>query len=174
MKLMKDILLNLVILFFVSCTAWPALIPIPPGKTTTTTIPIPLAAAALATPALRITAPNASNVQVVVSNYGMSFNTTAQLGLINAFGADVNSGVTWTSSDPSIATIATPQGFVSANNAATSGVTTITASHPSISPAATMRIGVNASATPPSSILAFDGKNFIQLSGSNQNISEEK
>lgn len=171
MKLMKDILLNLVILFFVSCTAWPALIPIPPGKTTTTTIPIPLVAAALSTPALRITAPNASNVQIVVSSYGMQFGTSAQLGAIDTAGNAVTSAISsWTSSNTTIATVNTTNGSVSADPA-TAGTTTITATHPSLG-TATLSISVNATGTP--SILAFDGKNFIQLSGSNQNISEEK
>jgi hypothetical protein len=42
MKFIKNILVINILLFFIGCTAWPALIPVPPGKKKTSVYPIPL------------------------------------------------------------------------------------------------------------------------------------
>ena len=56
MKLIQSILVISALLFFINCTAWPALIPPPAGKTKTAVYPIPLPATSTTAP-VRITGP---------------------------------------------------------------------------------------------------------------------
>ncbi|MBK8399086.1 MAG: hypothetical protein IPL26_28085 [Leptospiraceae bacterium] len=171
MKLVKGVLLNsiIIILFFANCTAWPALIPVPPGKSSTAIYPIPLpGTTTTAIPALRIT----DNAGTVVTTYPLIHNGNHTFKTINSTGSDVSATTTWAKTVDAIATVGAGPGtgLVTASNI--DGTTTITATNTATGDTATLALRVNATGT---SILAFDGKNFFQLNQSpNQNTNEEK
>ena len=153
MKFIKNILVICILLFFISCTAWPALIPVPPGKKKTTIYPIPLpgqTTSSVANVRISETIPNA------LGDFKMAPGNTKQLRAIDKAGADISSAITWNSGTPATATISAT-GFVTA---VAVGETTITATHTSLTPAATVKLTVTASGQ---SILAFDGKEFKEL-----------
>jgi hypothetical protein len=165
MKFIKNILVMSILLFFIACTAWPALIPIPPGKKKTSIYPIPLPGQTTSSvAAVRI----ADDKLAALGDFKLAPTNTKTLKAIDKAGAELTSGITWAATPSSIATI-TGVGVVTA---VAIGEATVTATHTTLSPAATVKISVTATGT---SILAFDGKEFKQLSSKpTQDASEEK
>lgn len=153
MKFIKNILVINILLFFIGCTAWPALIPVPPGKKKTSVYPIPLPGQTTNTNAnIRIseTPPNA------LGDFTMAPTNIKQLKAIDKDGKEFTSDISWTSINTSAVTISAT-GSV---KAIAVGVSTITASHTTLTPAATLKISVT---TDGKSILAFDGIEFKEL-----------
>ena len=138
MSFVKKILVMSIFLFFIGCTADPALTLlalIQPSTKKTTIYPIPLPSTTT-TPALRITANNTAITEFSIVNGAKQI-----FKAIDSNGADVSSGTTWTSSDPTKATINASNGTVSAD-ALNDGTTTITATNASLSATATLTLTV--------------------------------
>lgn len=137
MSFVKKILVMSMLLFLIGCTADPALTLlalIQPSTKKTTIYPIPLPSTTT-TPALRITAED----NVVYTSSLATTLGTQQLKAIDSTGADVSSGTTWTSSDPTKATIGNTTGLVSG---VAPGSSTITATNASLSATATLALTV--------------------------------
>ena len=136
MSFVKKILVMSIFLFFIGCTADPALTLlalIQPSTKKTTIYPIPLPSTTT-NPALRITANNTAITEFSIVN-----GATQLFKAIDSNGADVSSGTTWTSSDPTNATINPSNGTVSAVDP---GTPTITATNASLSATATLTLTV--------------------------------
>ena len=137
MSFVKKILVMSIFLFFIGCTADPALTLlalIQPSTKKTTIYPIPLPSTTT-TPALRITAED----NAVYTTFTLTAPAgTQQFKAIDSTGADVSSGTTWSSSVPATATI-DGTGLASAVAA---GTTTITATNSSLNATATLTLTV--------------------------------
>lgn len=161
MKLIQSILVISALLFFINCTAWPALIPPPAGKTKTAVYPIPLPATSTTAP-VRITGPAPATATdqspTPYSEYKLAFNQTLQLGAIDKDKVNITSQITlWESTVPTIATVSST-GLVT--SLTMEGETTIRATHPTLTPPGELKLTVSATGA---YILAFDGKEFKEL-----------
>ena len=155
MKFIKNILVINILLFFIGCTAWPALIPVPPGKKKTSVYPIPLPGQTTSTvAAVRI----ADDKLAALANIKLAFGNPKQLKAIDKTGKEIATGITWKTSDGTIAGVDPASGLVTAVKV---GDVIITATETSSSSAGTLNISITATGA---SILAFDVKEFKELS----------
>ncbi len=156
MKFIKNILVINLLLFFIGCTAWPALIPVPPGKKKTSVYPIPLPGQTTSTvAAVRI----ADDKLAALANIKLAFGNPKQLKAIDKTGKEITTGITWKTSDGTIAGVDPATGLVTAS-ASKAGTVVITATETSSSSSGTLDITVSATGQ---SILAFDGIEFKEL-----------
>ena len=134
MSFVKKILVMSIFLFFIGCTADPALTLlalIQPSTKKTTIYPIPLPSTTT-TPALRITAED----NKVYDTFSIPSTGTQQFKAIDSAGA-VTTGTTWTSSDPTKATVGNVSGSVDGQAV---GTTTITATNTTLNATATLTL----------------------------------
>lgn len=158
MKSIKSTFILSVVFLFISCSAWPALIPPPPASKKTSIYPIPLPGQTTSTtPAVRITDIGGTTS---LSSVKLAFGQTKVVRAIDANGNDISSAITWTSGTTAVATVSSTTSQCTVTATSTAGNSVITAKHTSLG-SATMSVDVNATGT---SVLAFDGKQFLEFS----------